>query len=195
MKFEILKFESVTSTNDVSIDLIKNKNKVTGCVYSEIQSKGRGTHGKKWISEKGNLFVSLFFPLKNDYPSFDEFSIINPIIIINVMKKFCDEAKLSLKFPNDVFYNKKKICGLLQELITQQNRKFLIIGIGLNIISNPNINDNYKATNIYLETKNKPSIINIINLIVSSYEKFFLNLGTYKYEDFKKRAESLSLKI
>ena len=90
-----------------------------------------------------NLFLSLFFPLEEKYPTFDEFSIINPIIILNVIKKFCDGKKLGLKFPNDVFYNRKKICGLLQELITQKNKKFLIIGIGLNIFSNPNINNKY----------------------------------------------------
>ena len=164
MQFEILKFESVTSTNDVAISLIKEKKEDSGCIYTDLQTKGRGTYGKKWVSKKGNLSISLFFPLEEKHPTFDEFSIINPIIILDVIKKFCDEKKLGLKFPNDVFYNKKKICGLLQEIITQKNRKFLIIGIGLNIVSNPNINNKYKATNIYLETKKKPSIIEIINL-------------------------------
>ena len=49
MKFEIFKFESVTSTNDVAIDLIKGEKKKSGCVYADIQTKGRGTHGRKWI--------------------------------------------------------------------------------------------------------------------------------------------------
>ena len=165
MKFEIIKFKSVTSTNDAAISLIREKRKNSGCVYADLQTKGRGTYGKKWVSKKGNLFLSLFFPLEEKYPTFDEFSIINPIIILNAIKKFCDDKKLGLKFPNDVFYNKKKICGLLQELITQKNKKFLIIGIGLNIVSNPNINNKYKATNIYLE---------IIKLIISIIDGFFL---------------------
>jgi len=194
MKFEKLKFASVTSTNDVAIDLIREKNKLKGCIYSDIQTKGRGTYGKKWISEKGNLFLSLFFPLHEKYPSFDEFSIINPIIVLNIIKKFCNEENLNLKFPNDILYNGKKICGLLQELITQKNRKFLIIGIGLNIVSNPNINNGYKATNIYLETNKKPSIIEIIDLIISSYENFLVNLSSYNYENFKNKAEELSVK-
>ena len=194
MKFEKLKFASVTSTNDVAIDLIREKNKLKGCIYSDIQTKGRGTYGKKWISEKGNLFLSLFFPLHEKYPSFDEFSIINPVIVLNIIKKFCNEKNLNLKFPNDILYNGKKICGLLQELITQKNRKFLIIGIGLNIVSNPNINNGYKATNIYLETNKKPSIIEIIDLIISSYENFLVNLSSYNYENFKNKAEELSVK-
>ena len=194
MKFKIIKFESVTSTNDIAINLIKEKKNNFGCVQADIQTKGRGTHGKKWVSKKGNLFMSLFFPLEEKYPGFDEFFIINSIIITDTIKKFCDEKKLQLKFPNDVFYNKKKICGLLQEVITQENRKFLIIGIGLNIDSNPNINNEYKATNIYLETKKKPSIIEIVNLIISSYENFFKNLDLYNYENFKERVEKMSIK-
>ena len=114
---------------------------------------------------------------------------------MEVIKEFCDEKKLRLKFPNDVLFNKKKICGLLQELITQKNRKFLIIGIGLNIVSNPNINNKYQATNIYLETNKKPSILEIVNLIISSYEKFLVNLDSYNFEKFKIRAEKLSIKL
>ena len=194
MKFELLKFESVTSTNDMAINLIKGNKKKTGCVYSSIQTNGRGTYGKKWVSEKGNLFISLFFPLKKKHPTYEEFSIISPIIILEVIKKFCDNKKLQLKFPNDVFFNGKKICGLLQELITQENQKFLITGIGLNVVSNPNINDVYKATNIYLETKKKISVIEIVNLIISHYESFFINLDTYNFDKFKKEAEKRSFK-
>ena len=194
MKFEILKYESVTSTNDVAINLIKERKKVNGCICSNLQTKGRGTYGKKWISEKGNLFLTLFFPIDEKYPSFQEFSIINPIILIDIVKNYCDEEKLTLKFPNDIMYDGKKICGLLQEYIIQNHRKFLIIGIGLNIVSNPNINNGYKTTNIYLETNIKPSIDEIIDLIISSYKNFLANLDTYNYKSFKKKAEELSVK-
>ena len=194
MEFEILKFKSVSSTNDVAANLIKEKNKLTGCVYSETQTKGRGTYGKKWISEKGNLFLTIFFPLDEKCPSFHEFSIINPVIILDIIKNYCDEKKLKLKFPNDVLYDGKKICGLLQELVTEKERKFLIIGIGLNVVSNPNINNSYKATNIYLESNKKPSMIEIIDLIISSYKNFLVNLDEYNYENFKRKANELSVK-
>jgi len=193
MKFEIFKFKNVTSTNDVAINLIKEKQKEIGCVYTDTQTKGRGTHGREWISDKGNLFGSIFFPLEDNYPPFNEFSIINPIIISDVIKHFCDKKNVNLKFPNDVFVNRKKICGVLQETIISNNRKFLIIGIGVNIVSNPDINNKYQATNILLETKKKPKIKEIIDLIVSSYEKFFINLNSYNYEHFKKKADSMAL--
>ena len=161
--------------------------------YAKKQTKGRGTRGKEWVSEEGNLFGSIFFPLKNDYPPFNEFSIINSIIISDVIKHFCEKGNINLKFPNDVLLNGKKICGILQELITANSRKFLIIGIGLNIVSNPKINTRYRATNILFETKKKPSVKEMIRLIIFSYEKFFFNLNSYNYTDFKKKADLMSL--
>ena len=193
MKFEIFKFESVTSTNDVAINLIKEQKKETGYVYAYLQTNGRGTFGKEWISNKGNLFGTIFFPLKNNYPPFNEFTTINAIIISGVIKNFCQNKNVTLKFPNDVFVDGNKICGILQELVTLNGVKFLVIGMGINIVTNPIISKEYKATNILTETEKKPKIKEIIDLIIFSYEKFFLNLNSYNYINFKKKAESMAL--
>ena len=194
MRFEIFRFPSVSSTNDVAISLIKKEKKILGCVYAETQTKGRGTYGKKWISNKGNLFISIFFHLKENYPPFNEFSVISPLIVSETIKHFCKDKTVSLKFPNDVFLNGKKICGILQETITFNKQKFLIIGIGMNVVSNPKIIDLYEATNILFETKKKINIKTIIDLIIISYEKFFKVLNLYKYENYKNKAETMSLK-
>ena len=192
MKIETFKFKSVTSTNDVAINLIKEKKKKIGCIYADIQTRGRGTRGKRWISVHGNLFGSIFFPLKKNYPPFNEFSIINPVIISSVIEHFCEKKKISFKWPNDVFVNGKKICGILQELITLNSKRFLIIGIGINIVSHPNINNEYQATNIFLETKIKLPIREIMDKIIFSYENFFLNLNSYNYSSFKKKADLMA---
>ena len=105
----------------------------------------------------------------------------------------CNKKNISFKWPNDVFVNRKKICGVLQETIISGNRKFLIIGIGVNIVSNPEIKNNYQATNILLQTEKKPKIKEIIDLIISSYEKFFIDLNSYDYVNFKKKADVMAL--
>ena len=194
MKFEIFRFPSVTSTNDVAISLIKKEKKNLGCVHAEIQTKGRGTYGKNWISNKGNLFISIFFHLKKNHPPFNEFSVINPLIVSETIKHFCKDKTVSLKHPNDVFLNGKKICGILQETITFNKKDFLIIGIGINVVSSPKIIHSYEATNIMFETKKKINIKKIIDSIIISYEKFFKILNFYKYENYKNKAESMSLK-
>ena len=60
-------------------------------------------------------------------------------------------------------------------------------------MSNPRINAKYEATNILQETKKRPSTNKIIKLLTSSYEKFFFNLKSYKYKDFKKKADLMAL--
>ena len=193
MKFKLFKFGSISSTNDLAIHLIKKENKKCGCVIAELQTKGKGTYGKKWISKKGNLFGSFFFPLKRNYPPFNEFSVINPVLISDVIKNFCKKNNVSLKFPNDIFLNGKKVCGILQELVTINKKNFLIIGIGLNIISSPKINNKYMTTNIFKETKNKPRISIVIKKLILSYEKFFRNLNSYSYTTFKTKVNLLTL--
>tara|TARA_Y100000590_G_scaffold385784_1_gene458117 strand:- start:6889 stop:7473 length:585 start_codon:yes stop_codon:yes gene_type:complete len=193
MKFKIFKFQEVTSTNEIAINLIKKKRIISGYVYANTQTNGKGTHGKKWISIKGNLFGSIFFPLKNNYPPFSEFSIINSILISDVIKHFCGGKNISLKFPNDVFLNGKKVCGILQELVTINNKKFLIIGMGINLTQNPNISKKYEATNIFKEIKTKPNIKKMIDQIIISYVDFFNDLKSYKFINFKNKAELIAI--
>ena len=81
----------------------------------------------------------------------------------------------------------------MQELITLKDKKYLIIGIGLNIIDNPSIIGKYKATNILFETKKKIKIQEIIKQINISYENFFINLNLYNYINFKKKAELMAI--
>ena len=131
--------------------------------------------------------------MQDNCPAFNEFSIINPVILSSVIENYCDKKNISFKWPNDVLVNGKKICGVLQELITSNSKRFLIIGIGINIVSNPNINNEYQATNIFSETKIKPPINEIIDKIIFSYEEFFLNLNSYNYLSFKKKADLMAI--
>jgi len=62
----------------------------------------------------------------------------------------------------------------------------------MNIETNPNINIKYQATNILIETKKKPKIKKVINQIIFSYEKFFVDLNSYNYLSFKKKADLMA---
>ena len=61
MKIRLKKFKVVKSTNDIAIKLIKKKIKEPTLITSRKQTKGRGQIGKKWISQTGNLFITVFF--------------------------------------------------------------------------------------------------------------------------------------
>ena len=86
MNFNIYNYNKIPSTNDEAIKLIKKKNMKQGLVFSKIQTNGRGTRGKKWISKSGNFFGSIFFQLKKNTPKFYEFSVIAPVLITKKIK-------------------------------------------------------------------------------------------------------------
>ena len=65
MKLKIFPFKKVKSTNSTAIRLI-NQNIKFGVVTSERQYKGRGQGTNRWISNYGNIFLSIFFPLKRN---------------------------------------------------------------------------------------------------------------------------------
>ena len=61
MKLKRFRFKRVKSTNNTAIKIIKKRNYTSGMVISESQVNGKGQYGRKWISAKGNLFVSFFY--------------------------------------------------------------------------------------------------------------------------------------
>ena len=77
MKLKIVKFKNVRSTNDEAIKLIKSNKLLQGLVSTDTQTKGRGTMGKKWVSYKGNVFVSIFFKVNLLKIKIESYLIIN----------------------------------------------------------------------------------------------------------------------
>ena len=107
MKLKLLKFKSVKSTNDIAHKLIKKKNIGPSIIFSEMQTKGRGTMGKKWISKKGNLFLTIFFDITKKKIDFRKFAILNAYLLKSILiKKFSN--KIKIKWPNDLLFEKKK---------------------------------------------------------------------------------------
>ena len=193
MRFKTYKYKILKSTNDQAINFIKNSKISYGFIMSDTQTAGRGTAKKKWISLKGNLFGSIFFPLKKNFPAFNEFTFISPTIIYKAIKSFCKSCEISFKWPNDILINNKKICGILQEVIRTNNRDYLIIGMGINLVTNPKIKG-LKTTNILDETKIKIDRNEIVKKIIEMFENFFSEIETYSFQYYKNKANLLSIK-
>ena len=166
MKFKQFKFKKVKSTNSTAIRIIKSSNSKYGMVISDTQTMGKGQYGKKWISNTGNLFVSFFYELKNIKLSLPRLTIINCLLIKKLLKNYY-KKNIIFKKPNDLLIQKKKISGILQEIVTIFGDKFLIVGIGINIKKSPKIR-NYPTTSLdELTSKsiNKQHVANKLKLI------------------------------
>ena len=126
MKFKIFRFKKVNSTNNTAIRIIRNSNLNYGMVISEMQNNGRGQYGKKWISYKGNLFISFFYNLENFTVSVKQLTKINCLLVKKLLSLYC-KNKIIFKKPNDLLIHRKKICGILQETLVKLNKKYLIV--------------------------------------------------------------------
>ena len=101
--------------------------------------------------------------------SLKQLKIINAKLIIKLLSPYYKKKK-KIKLPNDILIGKKKVCGILQEIIYKNDHKYLIVGIGINIINSPNIL-NYPTTFLNNYSKKKINKIKIINKIKLNFEK------------------------
>ena len=178
MKIKKYKYKLVTSTNDIAIKLIKNKNINAGFVLANKQKKGRGQRGRKWISYKGNLFVTFFYELNKIKLSISTITKLNCLLIKKLISKYTTK-KIFYKKPNDLLIEKKKICGILQEIIFLSNKKYLITGIGININKSPYIK-NCPTTNLNEITNKNIKIDEIEKSLKQIFENNLLKINKLK---------------
>ena len=168
MKLKKYLLKSVTSTNDIAIKKIK-KGIPYGLIVAKKQTKGRGRYGNKWIYLRNNLFMSVFFALNNNI-SLKKLTFISCKLVKNSLFKLLNK-KITIKKPNDLLINKKKVCGILQETVFFKNKKFAVIGIGVNIVRSPKIDD-YPTTYLNFFTNKKITSFKIYNEIKKNFESF-----------------------
>ncbi len=178
MKLKKFKFKRVKSTNSTAIRIIKKNNYNRGMIVAETQTNGRGQYGRKWISSRGNLFVSFFNELNKTNLSINSITKINCLLVKKLLSLFT-RKKIIFKKPNDLLIDKKKISGILQEVIFFNKKKFLITGIGINIVKSPYIR-NYPATNLKEATKKSISKLSVENKLKDLFEKSLSKLYKFK---------------
>jgi BirA family biotin operon repressor/biotin-[acetyl-CoA-carboxylase] ligase len=175
------------STNDFLIQLLlKNKIKEGSMVRADFQTKGKGQRNNSWESKRGKnlLFSFVLFP---EIKLSDQFllHIITSLSIYNVLKKI-GLSNIKIKWPNDIYINKKKICGILIESqIFKKKIKRSVIGVGINI--NQNHFGDINATSVFKEVNKKMDRSEILSLFKSSFKKEYFKINTAKKISYKEK--------
>jgi BirA family biotin operon repressor/biotin-[acetyl-CoA-carboxylase] ligase len=177
MKLKIIKFKSVNNTNDEAIKLIRSEKYLLGLVSTDSQTKGRGTMGKKWISYKGNIFISIFFKVNLIKIKIENYLNINAKIIKKILNEYTKKI-IKIKKPNDLLIDKKKICGILQEVIIHKKEKYLITGIGINTKIFPS-NKDFKCTSLKIHSNKNINNKIIIDKIKKNYDKLIYDINNH----------------
>ncbi len=126
-------FASIDSTNRFLKDLPVN-NQLDICC-AEMQTHGRGRFGRHWHSPFGeNIYCSSRWNLNYDLTKLSGLSLVTSLAILAALKEFQISPEIQIKWPNDLYWSDKKLCGSLIEIVAESNGNAqVIIGIGLNV--------------------------------------------------------------
>ncbi len=113
------------------------------------QTSGKGSRGRNWVSDTGNLFASLALLSDLKPATLANLSFVSALALHDCLSNICDIENVSLKWPNDVLLDGSKVSGILLEsqIIAAMKKTALVIGIGVNCSSNP-VQTTHKATNL-----------------------------------------------
>jgi|SRR3989338_7081711 len=129
MKYKTRHFNSVTSTQDKAKEFAK-KGLSDIAVISDVQTKARGRLKRKWHASKGGIWLSILLKPDN-IKNLQYLTFGAAVSVVQSIKKYAG-ISTKIKWPNDVHYKGKKLCGILTEGIFGKENH-VIVGIGLNV--------------------------------------------------------------
>ncbi|QRM87983.1 biotin--[acetyl-CoA-carboxylase] ligase [Lacinutrix sp. WUR7] len=174
----IIKLNAINSTNTFLKELSSEEGVVDyTVVQTDYQTNGRGQMGTLWTANSGeNLMFSVFKDVS--FLNFNQhfyISITVAIALIKTLEKH-QISKLSIKWPNDILSENKKICGVLIENSIKQNKfKDSIIGIGLNV-NQTNFENLPQASSLQLLTGRVFNVDEILYDFIENLKHYFMLL-------------------
>lgn len=151
MNFKEKYFSNIDSTNTY----LKNhffELENFSIIRADFQTSGHGRKERSWVSEKGkNLLFSILIKDENILKNGGFLSLVAAISLCETIEKcFPNISKPMIKWPNDIYINDKKVCGILLE---SNLPEYIVIGIGLNVNQKSFVGEYRKdPTSLYIET-------------------------------------------
>jgi BirA family biotin operon repressor/biotin-[acetyl-CoA-carboxylase] ligase len=131
--WSVQRFQVVGSTMDIARDLADHDAPDRSVVRADVQTGGRGRYGRQWVSEAGNLYMTLL--LREDRPLVDcaQLSFVAALALFDAIGL----PDVTLKWPNDVLIGGKKTAGILLEAGGPPTAPWILIGMGVNVAHHP----------------------------------------------------------
>jgi BirA family biotin operon repressor/biotin-[acetyl-CoA-carboxylase] ligase len=194
---KLLYYPVVSSTMDIARSIALEAREEGVVIVAGRQTTGRGRLGRSWISPAGALAVSIIL-----YPDID---IINQMIMLAALSVLtaveqCQAVGVSLKWPNDVLIDGKKVAGILIESqLGMTSKPFCILGIGLNI-NNPPIafaDMGINATSIAAQLGKRIEVGTVLKRLLVDCDILYTRIkgGESLYSQWKTRLATLGQKV
>lgn len=135
----VLTFKDIDSTNSEAQRRAKSGDLDPVWIVADTQSNGRGRLSRQWTSETGNLFATALFLEPGGYEVASRLPFAASLAVYDVAVQFISDAKIALKWPNDVLIDDAKTSGILIETGQSDQGMWVAAGIGINIAHSPDI--------------------------------------------------------
>ena len=191
MDYHLLHFKEIDSTNNY----LKNSYPLLSdftFASTDYQSRGKGRNDRVWSSEPGeNLMFSFLIKNEELLKKFTILSILTGVEVAREIEKYGID-NVSIKWPNDVLVNDKKVCGILLE---GQIPNYLVIGVGLNV-NQKAFPDGLRrpATSLSLELENDVNIDELKERLFSNIVNNFTNIKENEYVEYFRKHNYLQNK-
>lgn len=170
---EIVYKEQLESTQELAKELAKNDIKSGTLVITDNQTKGKGTKGRTWQASKGkNITMTIILKPNLKIQKLEGLTLKIAEAIKEGIKELY-KYTLTIKKPNDLLLNGKKICGILTQTATIGNQiNYILIGIGFDV-NEENFSTELQniATSLKREYKKEFEKEDIIVKIIEKIEK------------------------
>ena len=125
-------YSNLTSTHRFSKENLSEFD-VGDLLVADSQTNGRGRHERSWISPPGkNLYFNILYSLEGFLPQqYPQLMQITAISLAQLFRSLGVNA--SVKWPNDILFEKKKFCGMVSEILVKNGKKILTTGIGIDV--------------------------------------------------------------
>lgn len=191
---EIIHIRETNSTNNYLKELLQTQNVDEGTVvWADFQSAGKGQRGNGWESEAGKniLFSIVLFP---GFIKAGEQFILSQIVslaVANCLQEYTEG--ISIKWPNDIYWNEKKICGiLLENTILEDNIGHSVAGIGININQEDFRSDAPNPVSLKQITNRDYNLEEILKTVVDNINVYYQQIKIGKTDSLiKQYKESL----
>ena len=178
MKYKHLHFIEIDSTNNYLKNGYQLLDNFT-FVSADYQSHGKGRNARVWESNHGsNLMFSFLIKDKELLDNAPLLSIMSAVEVCKLLERY-NISNVSIKWPNDVLVNDKKICGILLE---GQLPHYLVVGIGLNV-NQKEFPSNLRrpATSLINELNKEIDLNNLREQLFTQIVNNFTKLDTEEY--------------
>jgi len=130
----VISYRKVDSTNIIAYELAEKGMKEGTVILADEQVKGKGRHGRHWSSpSKGGIYMSCILRPSIAPNEISRITLLAAIAVAQAIRDF-SSLEVTIKWPNDIMMNQKKLCGILTEMKAEQDSvDFVVLGIGINV--------------------------------------------------------------